>query len=191
MHLRKKTSAKIAPSLDIKVQKLHNCVEVRNMIDSIKELRNKYKLTQAEAAELTGIPIRTFKDYENNPSRIGSIKYNYIVQRLKDYGYVDETHGILTQEYIVSVCGEVLSSYPVQFCYLFGSYAKGNANERSDVDLLISTDLSGLRFYGLAERLREALGKKVDLINVSQLNNNMELLNEVLKDGIKIYEEGQ
>lgn len=42
-------------------------------------------------------------------------------------------------------------------------------------------------FYGLAEELREALLKKVDLLNIEQLNNNPELINEVLRDGVKIY----
>ena len=40
----------------------------------------------------------------------------------------------------------------VQYQYLFGSYAKGNATEGSDVDLLVSTDVRGLKFYGLAEK---------------------------------------
>ena len=70
---------------------------------------------------------------------------------------------------------------------LFGSYAKDKANEKSDVDLLISTKTSGLKFYGLVERLREELKKKVDLLNVNQLENNTTLLNEILKEGIKIY----
>ena len=50
------------------------------------------------------------------------------------------------------------------YCYLFGSYAKGKATEQSDVDLLISTKATGLRFYEIAERLRESLHKKVDLV---------------------------
>lgn len=46
------------------------------------------------------------------------------------------------------------------FCYLFGSYAKNTANELSDVDLLVSTKITGMAFFGLAEKLREALHKK-------------------------------
>ena len=70
---------------------------------------------------------------------------------------------------------------------LDGSYAKGKATEQSDVDLLISTKETGLRFYEIAERLRESLHKKVDLLDVKQLVNNETLIDEMLKEGIKIY----
>ena len=45
------------------------------------------------------------------------------------------------------------------------------------------------KFYGLVERLRNSLNKKVDVLDINQLVNNKELLNEILKDGIKIYED--
>ena len=61
--------------------------------------------------------------------------------------------------------------------------AKGN----SDVDLYISSSLTGLRFVGLIEKIRQTLCKKVDLIRSSELENNIELVNEILKVGIKIY----
>ena len=70
---------------------------------------------------------------------------------------------------------------------LFGSYAKGTAKETSDVDLIVSNELRGLKFFGMVEDLRENLHKKVDVLDVGQLENNLKLLNEVLMDGIKIY----
>ena len=35
--------------------------------------------------------------------------------------------------------------------------------------------------------LRNALNKKIDALDIKQLNNNPELLREILRDGIKIY----
>ena len=110
-----------------------------------------------------------------------------MLQKLEQYGFVDESHGILTIEQIKNICASVFEQYSVEYCYLFGSYAKGKASEVSDVDLLISTPVSGMRFYDLVESVREALQKKVDILNREQLNNNPELINEILKDGIKIY----
>lgn len=155
---------------------------------TIKQLRKECGLTQAEASQITGIPLRTYNNYENDPAKEGNIKYNYIIRKLQEYSFVDESHGILEIEKIISVCEEVFEKYDVRYCYLFGSYAKGTPTEQSDVDLLISADISGLKFYGLAERIREGLKKKVDLINVEQLKDNPELIEEILKDGIKIYD---
>lgn len=53
--------------------------------------------------------------------------------------------------------------------------------------MVISTDISGLRFYGLVEDLRTTLHKKLDVLNIQQLSENKDLIHEVLKDGIKIY----
>ena len=75
----------------------------------------------------------------------------------------------------------------MKFCYLFGSYAKGKETPVSDVDLLISADVKGLRFYGMTEELRNSLHKKVDILDVNQLRDNLPLIEEILKDGIKIY----
>ena len=75
----------------------------------------------------------------------------------------------------------------MEYCYLFGSYSKDKAKERSDVDLLISTKISGLAFFELTEALRQEMNKKVDILHIDQLKNNFELLQEILKDGVKIY----
>ena len=101
--------------------------------------------------------------------------------------YVDEEHGVLTREDIEVACTKVFEKYDVKFAYLFGSYAKGKATPTSDVDLLVCTEVLGLRFYGLVEELRNELHKKVDVLDMNQLNGNIQLTEEILKDGVKIY----
>lgn len=44
-----------------------------------------------------------------------------------------------------------------------------------------------MKFFELIELLREKLKKKVDLLDIAQLNNNPTLVQEILKYGIKIY----
>ena len=153
----------------------------------LKKLRKHNNLTQKECAEYLGIPLRTYQNYENDLSKQDSIKYKYIYEKLKQLDFIDENHGILKLQQIIDICGDIFEKYSVQFCYLFGSYAKGKANEQSDVDLLISTTISGITFYELVETLREDLRKKVDLLSVEQLKDNLDLTKEILKDGIKIY----
>lgn len=154
---------------------------------TLRELRKNKGITQQEAANFLGVPLRTYSNYENDIKKQTSIKYIYMVEKLYTYGYVDEENGILTLDEIKKVCVEVFSKYSVEYCYLFGSYAKGKAKATSDVDLLVCTNLSGLKFYGLVEELREALKKKVDVLDQKQLIDNFELTNEILKVGIKIY----
>ena len=138
----------------------------------LKSLRIDKKLTQQQAADFIGISLRSYKFYENEKEKIGSLKYNYILNKLSEINLVDEEYGIIDIEYIKQKCLKVFEKYDINFCYLFGSYAKGNARPDSDVDILISTDMKGLKFYGLVEEIRTALHKRVDVLDTAQLKDN-------------------
>ena len=67
---------------------------------------------------------------------------------------------------------KVISDYfqnkPVLKAYLFGSYVRGEANEQSDVDILIELDYSqsiGLAFVEMQLDLQNILSRKVDLVS--------------------------
>ena len=154
---------------------------------ALKELRNQKGLTQVACAEYLQIPVRTYKRYESDESRIDTIKYRYILDKLETFGRIDEEHGILSLDQIKSICNDIFKSYPVEICYLFGSYARGEQTELSDVDLLVFMPVNGLLYYELAETLREKLCKKVDLLDSAQIDKNPLLAKEILKDGIRIY----
>ena len=153
----------------------------------LKSIRLDKELTQQQAAGIVGISLRSYKSYENDLDKRGNLKYNYIYEKLSQINPIDEEHGIVDLEYISRKCSEIFDKYKINFCYRFGSYAKGKAKDDSDVDLLISTEIKGLKFFGLVEELRNSLQKKVDVIEVAGLKDNVELLEEILKDGIKIY----
>lgn len=170
-----------------KVQNLHYTEYGGANMVTLKTLRNEKGLTQQQAADLAGISIRSYKSYENDLSKTSTLKYNYIVDKLTAFNPVDEDHGILSIEEIKKKCAVVFKDREVNFCYLFGSYAKENATPTSDVDLLISTNIKGLKFFELVENLRRSLHKRVDVLDINQLKNNLELTQEILKDGIKIY----
>ena len=153
----------------------------------LKDLRNEKKLTQQQVADLVGISLRSYKSYENDEEKEGTLKYNYMMEKLAEVNPIDEEHGVIEIEDIKQKCRLVFEKYDVDFCYLFGSYAKAKARPASDVDLLISANVKGLKFYGLVEEIRIALHKKVDVLDINQLKDNLELIKEILKDGIKIY----
>lgn len=156
-------------------------------MENLKNLRNEKKLTQQQAADLLGVSLRSYKSYENDKEKEGTLKYNYMIEKLAEVNLIDEEHGVIELEDLKRKCSAVLKKYDVNFCYLFGSYAKAKANPTSDVDLLISANVKGLMFYGLVEEIRTALHKQVDVLDTSQLKDNLELMQEILKDGIKIY----
>lgn len=157
------------------------------MSESLKTIRKNANLTQPEAANYLNVSLRSYKTYENDESKIKTIKYEYMLERLKELNFIYEEHGLLTVEKIIEVSREILDKYPVHYSYLFGSYAKGTETEVSDVDLLISSDVRGLEFFGLVEELKNGLKKNVDALDLNQLANNMDLVNEILRDGIRIY----
>ena len=156
-------------------------------MNRLKLMRKEKKMTQQQVADLVGISLRSYKSYENEPEKADTIKYNYIIDVLSRTNVIDEENGILDIKDITEKCSEVFRGYDVNFCYLFGSYAKGKASQSSDVDLLISANLKGLKFFGLVEELRTALRKRVDALDIRRLKDNIELTEEILKDGIKIY----
>ncbi len=74
---------------------------------------------------------------------------------------------MLTTEQIKQTVTEYFKDKPVKKVYLFGSYARGEADENSDVDLLVELDYSkriGLMFYGWYVDLEDILSRKVDVV---------------------------
>ena len=155
-------------------------------MNQLRELRISLNLSQVEAAKMLQISRRTYQNYEAKKD-FSDKKYQYYLFQLHKLNTIDENHGILTMEYIKDTVAQVLKKYDVNFCFLFGSYAKKKATQTSDVDLLIDSPITGLNYFGLVEDLRKSLNKRIDLLKLDQLTNNLELIQEIMKSGIKIY----
>lgn len=149
----------------------------------LKELRKNMGLTQPEAAVILNVPFRTYCRYEDDKQRENTFKYNQMVALLDKYA----EEMVLKTDTIKAGIFEVLSKHEVSACYLFGSYAKGKATGKSDIDLMVVTDIEGIEFYQIIDELENKLKKKVDLIRLETAIQNVKLMNEILKDGIKIY----
>ena len=156
------------------------------------ELRKTYDISQSTAANIIGIPLRTYVRYESDEKYGNTLKRESMVRMINDACEITEEKGLLSVEVIKAALTSLFDDkYPgqIDFCYLFGSYAKGYAKENSDVDLCVSTNLTGLEFVGLSEEIRNVLHKKIDLIRFSNLKDNLNLISEIMKDGVKIYEQ--
>jgi len=77
----------------------------------------------------------------------------------------------------------------VKRAVLFGSYAKGEADPRSDVDILVDSGLRGLDFVGLIEFVREALQKNVELFDIYYVKKGSRIDREINETGVPIYGE--
>lgn len=97
----------------------------------------------------------------------------------------------------------VAKEYGVKSIYLFGSYARGEATEESDVDLLVDTpETQGLfEFYNMKDTFSKTLGTSVDIVTTRSLENNKNLGGEhqqrrravfhenIFQDRVMVYEE--
>lgn len=79
--------------------------------------------------------------------------------------------------------------YGVKKIYLFGSYAKGTANEESDIDLLIEKGrpMYLLKLSGMRQMVQEELNRSVDLVTTTGIEESFR--NEIAGTEILLYEE--
>ena len=150
---------------------------------NLLETRKKYHITQQEAADTLGISLRTYQRYEKNLLST-SKKILNLIKLLDDSYLIDETKGILTIDQIKENIVPILEKNHIDKCYLFGSYARNEAREDSDVDLLLDTDITGLDFLTLVEDLRTALHKKVDVLRLKDISDNNPISLIILKEGV-------
>ena len=60
---------------------------------------------------------------------------------------------------------ELQKKYPIGRLAVFGSYARGEATEQSDIDIAVEiTGPMGLNFVAMANEIETLLGKKTDVV---------------------------
>ena len=90
-------------------------------------------------------------------------------------------------EEIKAIVAELAARYGADRIYLFGSYARGDANSDSDIDLRIDKgSIRGLQLGGLAADLEEAFGMPVDLVPTGSLDSKF--LRSISDDEVLLYE---
>lgn len=99
-------------------------------------------------------------------------------------------NNIYSHDEIKSYLEPVFQQYGVKKAVLFGSYGKGNATEKSDIDLMVDSGLKGLNFVGLMEAVRVALGEKeIDMFDITHIEKGSLIEREIEQTGVEIYEE--
>ena len=156
-------------------------------MSELRELRKSIGITQEEAAKMVGVSRRTYQTYEEK--KMINDAYDEILKALKDIDTGYTFNFVLNAKVIKKRCEKVFVNNPeVECAYLYGSYARGEADEESDVDILVVLkEAMGLRYYGMAGDLERALGKRVDLQTIDQVCDSVKFMKRFLKDCVKIY----
>ena len=95
---------------------------------------------------------------------------------------------IFTIENIINLVKPIAEKYHVQSVYLFGSYARGDASTDSDLDFLVygGDGFKLTMIFALAEELREALNKNVDVFEIHEINADSEFYNTIMKERLLV-----
>ena len=128
-----------------------------NQIEYISNYnKQNYKMYQFRVKKSDTDLIDKLDNVENRNAYLTSLILN------------DIKPGILTIKEIKNRIRPVVEKHRIKDVYLFGSYARGEANENSDVDIYCSSgDVDSLiKRAGLLRELAEALGKDVDVVTI-------------------------
>jgi len=93
-----------------------------------------------------------------------------------------------TREEILNILSQEKSKletrYKLRRLALFGSYARGEETEQSDVDILVDVDPSiGLEFALLGDELEHLLGERVEVVSIRAIKpRNWKLIEPELVD---------
>ena len=92
----------------------------------------------------------------------------------------------------------IARKYQIPAVYLFGSYARNEASDNSDVDILIDREGSTIRgmfdMGGLYAELQSSIGKNVDLVTLQSLQQKSTLertpwfVENLQKDMVRLYD---
>ena len=95
---------------------------------------------------------------------------------------------IFTTDEIKQRLQPIFVNHQIRQAILFGSYGKGTATKTSDVDLLVDSNVHGLKLIGFVEELREALDNKdMDVFDITHIEPMSRVAEEIKQTGIEIY----
>ena len=107
-------------------------------------------------------------------------KYRREADRMNDY--------IFTIQDIKTLVTPIAQKYKVREIYLFGSYARGDANESSDLDFLVfgGENFKLTMIFSLAEELRNVLKKDVDVFEINEINRDSDFYHTIMKERLLV-----
>lgn len=94
----------------------------------------------------------------------------------------------LSRQEIEKIIKVLLCKYHAEYAILFGSYAGNEADENSDIDVIvvggdgfIPTDI-----FAFGEELHRLTQKEVDAFEIREVNKDTEFYQNILREGVRI-----
>lgn len=148
-------------------------------------MNNKY-INQYNKQNYKQYIFRVRKDDRKIISKLDKINnrnnylYNLVLNDIKS--------DVLTLKQIKEIIKPILNNYGIKKICLFGSYARGEANKDSDIDIFCDKGnaTSFIKQAALIDELEKALNKKVDIVfSTAELKDNFK--KNIMKDMIELY----
>ena len=82
----------------------------------------------------------------------------------------------------------LLARYNGEYALLIGSYARGNATEESDIDVVVfgGSQFKKTNIFAFAEDLREMTGKNVDAFEICEVDSGTPFYEAIMREGRRI-----
>lgn len=91
---------------------------------------------------------------------------------------------------IVKILSKYFASQPIEKAWIFGSYARSEENNKSDIDILVNfspeSNVTLFKYIHIVNDLQSLTGKKIDLVEEGQLKHFA--YSSAENDKILIYE---
>jgi predicted nucleotidyltransferase len=131
-------------------------------------------MTMYSLSKQTGLPYTTINRLVNEKLSINNCNAGAVFKIASALGVQMEVlmrgECVYTLDEIAERIAPVAKKYNIPKVYIFGSYARGEANPDSDVDLMIEVGtLHGLEVISALEEFQNVLKKPVDLITTRSL----------------------
>lgn len=100
----------------------------------------------------------------------------------------EKNKGVLDVEEIKSYIQILLKKYNAEYAVLFGSYARNEADNDSDIDVVVygGNNFKPENIFAFGEELWEMSNKDVDCFEINEVKKESNLYRDILKEGIKI-----
>ena len=95
---------------------------------------------------------------------------------------------VFTIDRIKEIVKPIALKYHEEEIYLFGSYARNEATTESDLDFLVfgGKDFKLTMIFSLAEELREAFQKEVDVFEIHEVNRESTFFDTIMRERLLV-----